>query len=268
MVPSAIVVNFEPHLLRDAPTPQPRMWAELADWQDAYELCATTGKFADLGAMTLARWLPSYRARSEIRANLMGAFRGESSASARLVAMARRNRGMNRGALIMSRDLGNHQHDITTWGNPTSEPWRPDPANDRYARRLLRLAEERHIPVYAMLMPLAAGVQAKYESSGIAGRYVGWLRKLQARFPNLVVLDGRQTDYGPLAFFDALHLNEIGAAAVGAALGDHLTRTPRGAECDQRWANLPPAITPGVAVAVEDSAQSAALVDGAATRRR
>ena len=268
MVPSALVVDFEPHLLRDAPTGKTRMWAELASLGDCYELAATTGDFAELAAMVLGRLLPSGRARFEIRTNLMAALKGETSENPALIAMARRNRGMNRGALIMSKDLGDHQHDLAKWGNPTSTPWEPDPTNDRYVRRLLRLALDHKIPVYAPLMPLSPGVQTKYEQSGLDKRYVAWLEKLQGRFPNFRVLDWRHASYGPLAFMDALHLNSTGAAAVAAALGSHLNQVNRGEIAPQPWTIMPPYESRMTAVVVEDSSQSDALLRASVRRRR
>ena len=268
MIPSAVVVDFEPHLLRDRPLGKPRMWAELLDLGECSELAATANNPGEFAAMALGRVLPSYRERLEIRANLMDAFRGATPSNAPLIAMARRNRGMNRGAVLMSKDLGDHKHDIATWGNPTATPWEPNPTNDRYARRLLRLAEEHNIPVYATLLPLAPGVQAKYEKSGIDGRQVAWLKRLQDRYSNFRVLDFRHADYAATAFFDALHLNATGAAAVGAALGDHLARVNRGEIAADRWTTMPRYAPPALVVAVEDSSASDAILRTSAARRR
>lgn len=268
MIPSAIVVDFEPNLLREPPTGKPRMWAELANLKECYELASSTGDFAEFASMALARILPSYRGRLEIRGNLMAALKAEPSNNAALIKMARRNRGMNRGAILMSKDLGNHQHDISTWGNPMTDPWKPSEVNDLYVRRLLRLALNHKIPVYASLMPLSPGVQAKYEQSGMDERYVAWLGKLQGRFPNFHVLDWRHANYGPLAFFDALHLNSVGASSVGSALGNHLKRVGRGELANERWTTMP-TYNPNVAtVAVEDSSMSDALMRATSTLRR
>ena len=268
MIPSAVVVSFEPHLLRDGPKDKTRMWAELADLGECFELARTTNSPEEFGAMAVARILPSYRERFEVRANLMAAFRGETPTGPAMIEMARRNRGMNRGALMMSKDLGDHNHDISAWGNPTPEPWAPNPANDRYVRRLLRLALDRKIPVYLPLLPLTPGVQTKYEQAGLDARYIAWVGKLMERFPNLHVLDWRHAEYGPLAFFDALHLNATGASAVGATLGDHLARVARGGQPDQRWVTMPKYRPDVAAIAVEDSFQSDAANRARATVRR
>ena len=268
MIPSAVIVDFEPNLLRDPPSNKPRMWAELASLKECYELASSLRDVSEFSSMALGRILPSYRDRLEVRGNLMVALQGESSNNVAMIEMARRNRGMNRGAILMSKDLGNHQHDISTWGNPTRVPWKPDAVNDLYARRLLRLALDHKIPVYAALMPLSPGVQAKYERSGLDGRYVEWIEKLQGRFTNFHVLDWRHSNYGPLAFFDALHLNAVGASAVGSSLGDHLKRANQGAMSAERWTKMP-AYNPSVAaVAVEDSSQSDAVMRSTASLRR
>jgi len=268
MIPSAVVVDFEPNLLRDPPTNKPRMWAELASLKECYELASSLRDLTEFSSMALGRILPSYRDRLEVRGNLMAAFKGETPNTAAMIEMARRNRGMNRGAILMSKDLGDHKHDISTWGNPTPVPWKPADVNDLYARRLLRLALDHKIPVYAALMPLSPGVQDKYEQSGLDGRYVAWIEKLQARFPNFHVLDWRHANYGPLAFFDALHLNSVGASAVGSSLGEHLKRAGRGEVPAGRWTKMP-AYNPSVAaVAVEDSSQSDAVMRATASLRR
>ena len=268
MIPSAIVVDFEPNLLREPPTGKTRMWAELATLRECYELASSERDFAEFAGMALGRILPSYRARLEIRGNLMAALKAETSNTSALIELARRNRGMNRGAILMSKDLGNHQHDVSTWGNPMPEPWKANDVNDLYARRLIRLALDHKIPVYAALMPLSPGVQTKYEQSGIDGRYVAWLGKLQSRFPNFHVLDWRHADYGPLAFFDALHLNSVGASSVGSALGNHLKRVGRGEVPVERWTKMPTYKPNVAAVAVEDSSMSDALMRATASLRR
>ena len=268
MHPSAIIVDFEPHLLRTEPTGKTRMWAELATVRECWELCQATGDLAEFGAMVVGRFLPSYRERLEIRANLVAAFRGESSKDQPQVEMGRRNRGMNRGAIVMAKDLGNHQFDVEHWGNVSPGGWRPSKVNDLYARRLLRLAQAQKIPVYGSLMPVAPGVQGKYEQSGLDFGYIAWIQKLQKRFPDFRVLDWRHSNYEAFAFLDALHLNSVGASAVSAALGNHLKRIGHGELADERWTTMPRYQPNLSTAAVEDTSQSVAAVQANANLRR
>lgn len=267
MIPSAIVVDFEPHLLRQPPA-QARMWAELATLPECFELARAMRSPTDFAAMAVARLVPSVRDRLEVRGNLMAALRGTILRDGGMIDMSRRNRGMNRGALLMPRDLGDHGADLSRWANASKEPWAPDPANDAFARRLLRLALDHKIPVVLPIMPTAPGVQAKFEANAIDSGYLTWVRKLQSRYSNLVVLDGRYAGYESAAFLDALHLNTLGASTASLAVGETLQRVVRGPIGGDRWVTMPPYRSPSAVIAVEDAIQSDAVMRGTASLRR
>ncbi len=268
MIPSAIVVDFEPHLARDGIAHNSRMWPELADLGECLELAWTAKDAGAFASMAMGRALPSYRERSEVRDNIMAAFRGETPGMAAWLEMAARNKGMNRGALAMTRTSGGQTFEVERWGNPTPEPWKPDPVNDRYARKFLKLALEYKIPVYCLLMPVVPAVQAKYESSGMDRRHADWLGRLQARYSNLYVLDWRHSNYREPAFHDALHLNSDGALSITSALGDYLKGCFQGRGVDVRWVRMPDFRLDGVEIAVEDSNRSDAFMRSTASRRR
>jgi hypothetical protein len=252
VIPSALVVDFEPHLLRDSIDHNKRMWAELVNWDEALELCWTEGDSGRFGSIAMGKILPSVREKDEIRVNIMTALRGETPGMAAWLEMAARNRGMNRGALAMAKE----QHgaiDTTRWGQPTDQPWAPDRVNDVYARKFLQLAFDNKIPVYCMLMPVAPGIQANYEKNGMDRYYFAWLRQLQQQYGNLYVLDWRHSGYQEPVFTDGMHLDMEGALSITAALGEYLQRSFRGE---------------GGAIAVEDSNRSNAFMQSTATRRR
>ena len=260
VVPSAIIVDFEPHLLRDGIEHNRRMWPELLDLPDAAELAIEARDSDTFAAITLAHLLTSYRERFEIRDNIMAAFKGETPLMQNWLEMADRNRGMNRGALAMSKSPADRVLHTEIWGNPTPTPWTPDPINDRYVRRLLKLAMDRHIPVYCALMPVLPAVQVKYEQHGMNDRYLAWIRNLQQKFYNLYVLDWRHSNYGHTVFTDELHLDHEGAASITAALGDYLLRSFHGQGVDIRWIKMPDFQADVRQIAIEDSGQSDQLM--------
>ncbi len=268
VMPSAIVVDFEPHLLRDKLLENSRMWAELADLGECLELAWASRDADAFAAMALGRALPSYLQRREIRSNIGAALRGETPPTAARLEMSRRNQGMNRGAIVMPRNAAVTRHDVAPWANPTPAPWAPSPLNADYARKFLQLARDNHIPVYCALMPVDAALQAKSEGSGMEGRYVGWLRWLQGQYPNLYVLDWRHAKYPPLAFMDALHLNKDGVASISVALGAFLERSSRGEGVDVRWVRMPEYKLDGTELAVEDSGLSDLVMRAKAGARR
>ncbi len=268
VMPSAIVVDFEPHLLRDVLQESSRMWAELADLGECFELARASRDASAFAAMALGRCLPSYLQRLEVRDNIKAALRGEVRPMTPLMEMAQRNRGMNRGSLVIAKNPALLRHDIGHWANPTPEPWAPSPINEVYVRKFLALARSRNIPVYCALMPVDPGLQVKFERGGMERHYFGWLRGLQDAFPNLYVLDWRRSNYQPSAFMDAMHLNAEGVASASAALGDYLRRSFKGDGVLVRWVRMPDFRLDGTEVAVEDSSQSDMIMRSSAYRRR
>jgi hypothetical protein len=267
VIPSALVVDFEPHLLREGIDHNRRMWPELADLGECLELAWDAGDADAFASMALGRLLPSYRERSEIRENIKAALRGETPFMASWLEMAVRNKGMNRGALAMAKQ-SHGVVDVAPWANPTPKRWEPDRVNDLYARKFLELAARNQIPVYCLLMPVAPAMQDKMERNGMDRPHLAWLRRLQKRFQNLYVLDWRHANYQDPVFTDALHLDAEGAASITSSIGDYLGRCFRGEGVDVRWVQMPPFRADGVAVAVEDSNRSHAFMQSTAKRRR
>ena len=266
-IPSAIVVDFEPHLLQHGRGPGQRMWPELADFDECLDLSQTLRDPDAFASMALAGWLTSYRERLEIRGNLMASLRGETPAMPGAMTMARRNRGMNRGAVIMAKQPPGHRHDYAQWANPSPTGWAPDPVNEAYTHRFLQLARKHKIPVFCALMPVVPGLKQKAEASGMEPLYFSWLSKLQARYPNLYVLDWRNSGYPDSVFIDALHLDVEGSASVGIALAEYLGRCLKGEGVNERWVYMPPFRLDGSQVALEDHNRSDFVVRSAAMER-
>ncbi len=263
-IPSAIVVDFEPHLLQRGRGPGQRMWPELADFDECLDLARTLKDSEAFASMLLARTLPSYRERLEIRSNLMTSFRGETPTNPGQMSMARRNRGMNRGGVLMAKQPPGHQHQYSQWANPSPTGWAPDPLNEAYAHRFLQLAKRHNIPVFCALMPVVPGLKEKAMASGMESAYFAWLGNLQGRYPHLFVLDWRNAGYPDSVFIDALHLDVEGSASVGLALAEYLRRCMRGENVGERWVKMPPFRIDGSQVALEDHNRSDFVVRSAA----
>jgi hypothetical protein len=116
--------------------------------------------------------------------------------------------------------------------------WVPDRVNAEYLRRLLGLAQAHGITVYWLIPPVHPGVQAAKEAAGFDARYLAFVRSCQARYSNLVVIDGSRSGYDPSTFVDPDHLGLEGAYALSTDLGNVLCRA-RVAPVANRWVSLP-----------------------------
>jgi hypothetical protein len=266
--PSAIVVDFETNLAQDGIGHNKRMWPEIAGIADSFELAWYASDSDAFASMVLGMALPSVRERNEIRENLMTALKGETAIMPAWLEMATRNKGMNRGALAITKNLHPSPIDITSYGNQISKPWAPDPVNEIYARKFLQLALDNKIPVYCLMMPVTPAVLEKYEKNGINHRYEAWIKRLQSSFSNLYVLDWRRSNYQNSSFTDGIHLNVEGAVSITAALGDYLERSFRGEGVDVRWVQMPAFRHDVSTIAIEDSNRSDLFMKSTVHRRR
>ena len=254
--PSAIVVDWEPHLLKDGPEHNDRMWPELTGLNDNLDLAWTTGDAGGFLSRLCAGMIPSLRERVEIRENIKAALNGESPQMADWIERSWRNKVMNRGATALAKDHIGRTADLSRCGNKVETPWSAHPVNNAFARKTLKLAQAFQIPVYLAIMPVSPGMQQKYEVNGIDQPYVQWVSKLETRFSNLVVIDLRHSRFDASVFYDPLHLDRDGALAaslsVGQYLHDHLAGQPMG----ERWVQMPPYQTAQAEVAFEDTSQT------------
>jgi hypothetical protein len=231
--PRALVVDVMPQQLVKSPLAADlrRAWPELAGPVEALDLARRGRDPGFFAATMLARVLPSFKARHEIRRGLAAALGGESYSAREIVRVLRRNWDVNRGAQVMPEPRG---------GRPAFGPRSPqvfpdapryDPRTVSYVRRFLRLARSRGVAVYWLIPPLRPEAQRMFEDRGQNTTYTRFVRALQARFPGLTVVDGRHSGYDPALFVDAVHLNRRGALALSSDLAALLDRTPgRGPE--------------------------------------
>jgi hypothetical protein len=232
------------------------MWPELTDLRDNLELSWIAGDGSGFLSRLIAGSLPSYRERSEIRDNIKAALNGETPEMPDWIERSSRNRTMNRGATALAKDHIGRTANLDRWGNKVETPWSAHPVNTSFARKTLKLAEAYKIPVYVVIMPVSPGMQHKYEINGIDQPYVQWVKKLEHRFPNVVVVDLRHSNYDASVFYDPLHLDRDGAVAASTAFGNYLRDHLDGQPLGERWVQMPAYRPTPAEIAFEDTTRT------------
>ena len=238
--PEAVVIDLIPHLLAAPPDYNARQWADLARPREIVGLAVAARDPEFLGALLLARWLPSVRCRYELRAGVLGDLRGEPFSHWPAIAWHWRTWRVNRGAQPMPR-ADDFRGDADRWPAELYPPsWRVHPVNERYLRRFLDLADSRQIPVFWVVMPFSPEVQSRREALGLDADYDRFVRRIRADYPDLVVLDARHAGYGPEVHIDPIHLDHVGAAAISADVGEQIRDRLDGppADRDPTWVAL------------------------------
>jgi len=217
--PAALLVDFFPRLQQIGPR-HTLLWPALLEPRETLEL-AWVARDPELFASILAaRMLPSVRARQGIRSAVMTGSRNALSGE---TPTYRRNWRRNLGAQIMpcGADPGS---DYVKCRKDFYSDLNFDPVNVTFMHRFLALAMSRAIPVYYLIPPIKPGLQAECERSGFDAAYLSFLKAIESRYPNVVMVDGRHASYDPALFYDANHLGRDGAWAYSVALGDLLRR--------------------------------------------
>ena len=257
--PSALLVDYHAWVLQVDPRDRVSMYAELGDWRDCLELAWTARDASFLGSLAVSRLLPSFKTRGAIRANLLAAFRGESSEpKRRLVEQARRNWLANGGAHVIPRnpDVVNIKE---FWDESASNPehWGCNSTNVVYVKKWLKLAQAHEIPVFFLVPPRHPRVQANRERLGLDELYTRFVRYVTARHSNVTVVDARRSSYDPSVFIDSSHLDRQGASDfsddVAAVVANRLGS---GTKAGPSWVDLPRHRTRQEPAAIEDLTQS------------
>jgi hypothetical protein len=270
--PSAVLVDGE--MIGDDPLDTERLWPELATPADCAELARACRDAAFGGRLAAAQALPSFRARTEVRLSITAALGGTLPPEPQALALLWRNWNTNAGAQVLSpRDdppgVDPRPAELERSGYRPTE-WKCHPVNADYARRFLDLAAAHGVPVFWLLPPYHPEVEARRQQYGWYGQYADYLHGLTARYPNLVVVDGRRAGYPPEVLADMTHLSRAGAIAfsdaVGRVLADRLVSGQGGAGA--QWVALPRFETAGPGAAavastagVEDMTESARALE-------
>ncbi len=265
--PAAVLVDFHPNALDTDQWHTIRFWPELLSARECLELSWSARDAAFFAEGLLAAHLPSVQGRFALRDGVAASLRGQPSSKRQSLLGFRRNKQVNRGALLASQDYPYHgevRDDFRKALLPDS--WAPRPVGVEYARKFVELAASRGIPVFWVIPPFSPALQQQREAKGLDASYRRFARAMLDAYPNLVVLNASRSGYAVPAFCDAGHLNRRGAVAftteVAAVLRDRLDG--RGGP---RWVDLPPYRERPTAVPMEDIDQSVAAVQASIARR-
>lgn len=265
--PKAILLGFTPFNLARDPRAATRGLNEIVRPAEAVDLARTTRETRFLTEAVLARVMPSYRCREDIRAKLMQALRGAPVFFPTQNLVHLRNWRVNRGSQV-NEPMGSSPGSTFSLAGATYYPdlWYLHPLNAAYIDRFLKLAFAQGSTVYWLLPPTRPDTQVHLERNGVDGHCARFVQTLQAAFPRLIVIDGRYSGYGDKVFVDPIHLDRQGAEAFSAGLAGVLARhqdVPPG----PRWLDLPPYHDAPASIVVEDIGQSRQALRARSNRR-
>ncbi len=238
--PGAVVVDFGPGLLAAGPERDVGNSSEVLRLRESLDL-AWTARSVPFLASFLVRWaLPSVRCRNEIRGLVRAAWRGEDYRQAETNRACRRNWQRNDGAHIAAANP-NGGGDDGPPGPDSTTPGRlhVHRVNRDYVGRIFALAASRGIRVYWLLPPESPRSQASRKRRGVVESYTKFAGAMQARHPEVTILDARRSGYDRSVFFDPVHLDVRGAVALSTSVADRLVGSVEGPASGPRWVALP-----------------------------
>ena len=195
--PRAIIINAKPAILMADLQFNARYLEEIVMARECLEIAGLTRNRSFLLSMIVGRLLPSLRSRLEIQTNVLSAVRGESDRIGAINRVLLRNWTVNRGANVAATVSANPETvrpDVEARLHPSS--FYVDRTNAEGIERLMRLAENRSIPVFWLLPPLSPALQSLRDQSGSEARYEQFIRSFMARYPRLLtVLDVRRAGF-------------------------------------------------------------------------
>ena len=256
--PSAIVLDLTPHMLMHQPGVNKHLWPELLTLAEGYDLGQTMKDPDFLASLIVAKLLPSYKERHDLRAGLYAALQGRSTSRRVEIPNYRRNWKLNDGAQLMA-DTGAPTIRLADWVDGLYSRWDPDPVNVAYLERFLGLASSRQIPVYWLLPPIHPAVQAGTDANRFDLAYSNFVLGMKMRFPGTSVVDARHSGFPAEEFIDGAHLNRPGALKYSAALGQLLRDPGRSIE-EIGWVQVDLGRVRGYSGKIEDVNQSAEAI--------
>jgi hypothetical protein len=223
--PRAVLVDFIPHLLDRSPRACEQVLPEVADLRECLDLAWSTRDSAFFATLALGRLLPSYRDRLGIRARVA-------------TLLGPRTEEPQEDADPMAREAKLYDPLIYP------DDWQCSAVNASYVRRFLDLAASHDIPVFWILTPFRNDALSRRQRSGLEASYTEFVRSVQAEYPTLTVIDGRQQGGSAATHLDPIHLSPPGASAFSTEVANVLARRLSEGPAGQEWVELCPAIDP------------------------
>ena len=244
-----------------------RCWPELLDVRDTLDL-AFASRNPDFVAQTLlSQLLPSYKARFEIRANVLASLQGQPESHSWETELVQRNWDSNRGMHVNPRNpVFEARHAKETVHTPPQPPppegWLINQLSVSYGRRFLDLAQAHGIRVLWIVPPIAAFGQEARNRAGRDEHQTRFIREVLANHPEVTIIDGRRSAYPATAFCDTVHLNSTGAATFTSDVSTILRLSLEKPAPHHLWVHLPPYrhLDPGPNSPLEDIVRSGKIL--------
>ena len=252
--PSAVVFDLKPSLLVGGPKYSLRAFQQVLGPREVLGLARASGNGEFAAGLFLGSLLTSYRARHDVRADVLAALDGKVSRTQTLNAIGLRNWSVNLGANVATPNPGfggavpESEHEALL-----SDRFHPHRVNDQYARATAGLLADRGINAYLLIAPLSPAVTERRRRAGTLAKYEAYVRGLQAKYPGLTVLDASAAGYPASVFVDPIHLDARGASTLSADVAEVLRGdAPSKALPASRWVTLPPYREVAAGVTLED----------------
>lgn len=235
--PKAVIVDFHSNLLDAAPVSVVPCWSEVVGVKDGMELAWWTLSPSLVARTVLARVLPTFNGRDEIRAAILAATAGRRDDGLDARRADRRNWLANGGG--HANDSGYRAGGPIDVNPARPGRWVPRALHTSYVRRFLDLARANGVTVVWLIPPTHPDWQLRRERLQVDGPYTRFVREMTADRPGVVVVDGRHADYPAWALTDPTHLNARGATEVTEALAEILAPWLAGETGLPNWVDLP-----------------------------
>jgi hypothetical protein len=203
---------------------------------ELFQLACAGGPISACNKILLCQLLPSLRQYFEIREWVLHSAQGKYKSRRPFVSIYLRSSIINQGAHFFP----NTVHEGLDASLATYNPWgwACHPLNLVFVRRFLELARDRKITVFWLLPPVHPATQALRDRNRFEDPYIRLLNELEQKFPNLVIIDARHSEYDETAYFDYTHLNHRGAFALSNAVAGELNRYLQATGKSSSWLTL------------------------------
>ncbi len=237
--PRAIIADFAALMLPDPDPPAPANYAELATLGDCLDLAWGAHDAGFFGSLALAKLVPSYRWRFEIRGAVRASLLGRFVPSRPGTEILRQLWAEALGAQPMPEMPPRPPTPRVLVDGCSPPAWSIEPRNRRYLDRFLGLADRRGVTVFWLIPPLGPEVHARRAEVGADDAYARFARDRAAEHRSVVVVDARRSGYDDSVHIDHMHLDRRGARVLSADLAALLVDRLGAGPGRPNWLDLP-----------------------------